>query len=278
MDNIDSIWMSLAPGLIILGLMLLALAVFLIRQPDFEQAASRKSGSVLLPTTLIRYAYWLADTVVTPLGRLGVRPNHVTLFSLAFSAAAAGLVVYGHFMSAAWVLFGAMTCDLLDGLLARSLDMQTSSGAFFDSFCDRAAEGIVFAGLVYLGRDGLLFAASFWALIASYMVSYARGRGEGLGVDCKVGLMQRPERLFVLFLTLLAAPLIALGTGSAGISEGTVVLAGVTLIAVLSTVTALQRASMIMGELRERDGNASNSTSSGNSTTPPHDNMSEAPS
>jgi phosphatidylglycerophosphate synthase len=282
MDNFNDVWMSLAPGLIILALMLVALVVFLIRQPDFEQEASRKDGSVLLPKALIRYAYWLADSIIKPLGRLGARPNHVTIFAVALSMTAAGLVAYGHLMAAAWVLFGAMACDLIDGLLARSLDMQTSSGAFFDSFCDRAAEGIVFAGFAYLGRDGLLFAASLWALVASYLVSYARGRGEGLGVDCKVGLMQRPERLLVLFFTLLVAPLVALGTGPAGISQGTIVLAGVSLVAALSTVTATQRAIAIMGALREQDRVASHLQNKQLKNKPPknpnQDKLAEVPS
>jgi phosphatidylglycerophosphate synthase len=279
MDNFNNIWISLAPGLVILALMLLALAVFLIRQPEFEQKASRKSGSVLLPTTLIRYAYWLADSIIKPLGRVGIRPNHVTVFSIALTATAAVLVVYGYLMIAAWVLFGAMACDLVDGLLARSLDMQTTTGAFFDSFCDRLAEGVIFAGFAYLGRDGLLLGASIWALVASFLVSYARGRGEALGVDCKAGLMQRPERLLVLFFTLLVAPIVALGV--ADITEEMVVLAGVGMVAVLSTVTALQRASIIMGELRERDADASSargSMSPENPKNPQQDKMAEAPS
>lgn len=252
MDD-SSLWMALAPGLAILAIFLVALVIFLIRQPKFEQKASRKSGSVLLPKVLIRYAYWLSDSVVEPLGRLGLRPNHVTAFSVAVSATAAGLVVYGQFMWAAWVLFGAMACDLLDGLLARSLDMQSSAGAFFDSFCDRLSEGVVFVGLAYFGRDSLLFGVSLWALVASYLISYARGRGEGLGVDCKVGLMQRPERLLVVFFTFLLAPLVqAFG----GPSAPSVVLAGVGLLAVLSTVTAAQRALWIMRALEERDGGA----------------------
>lgn len=278
MENASTIWISLAPGLVILGLMLLALAVFLIRQPKFEQKASRKSGSMLLPSYLIRYGYWLADGIIAPLGRLGVRPNHVTVFSVILSAGAALLVAHGHLMSAAWVFFAAMACDLIDGLLARSLGIQSSSGAFFDSFCDRISEGIIFAGLAYLGRDGLLFAASFWALVASYLISYARGRGEGLGVDCKAGLMQRPERLLMLFFTLLLAPLIALGTAPLGISATSIVTVSVSLIAILTTMTALRRAFTIMGELGRRDANASEPTPSRNPTAPNPNAMAEAPS
>ena len=88
MNDFGSVLISLAPGLVIFALMVLALVVFLIRQPKFDQKASRKSGSVLLPTTLIRYAYWLADSIIKPLGRLGVRPNYVTVFSIALTATA----------------------------------------------------------------------------------------------------------------------------------------------------------------------------------------------
>ncbi|WP_168210558.1 CDP-alcohol phosphatidyltransferase family protein [Persicimonas caeni] len=252
MDGSTNVWMALAPGLAILGILLLALAVFLIRQPKFEQKASRKTGSVLLPQVLIRYAYWLSESFVAPLDRLGLRPNHVTAFSVVLSTAAAGLIATGHLMSAAWVLFAAMACDLIDGLLARSLDMQSSVGAFFDSFCDRISEGVVFAGLAYYGRENLLFFLSLWGLVASYMISYARGRGEGLGVDCKVGLMQRPERLLVLFFTLLLAPLIA-AFGPGGVSQMQVVLTGIGLLAALSTITAGQRALWIMRALSQTD-------------------------
>lgn len=272
MDNASTIWISLVPGLVILGLMLLALAVFLILQPKFEQDASRKSGSVLLPSHLIHYGYWLADGVIAPLGRLGVRPNHVTVLSVVLSAGAALLVAHGHLMSGAWVFFAAIACDLVDGLLARSLGIQSTSGAFFDSFCDRISEGVIFAGLAYLGRDTFLFAASFWALLASYMISYARSRGEGLGVDCKAGLMQRPERLLTLFFTLLLAPLIAL----LGIPATTIVAAGVSLIALLATLTAMRRASLIMGELGKRDADASKSLPPGNPAAPNPNSMAEA--
>lgn len=184
---------------------------------------------------------------------MGLKPNHVTAFSVVLSVTAAGLIAFGHFMTAAWVLFGAMACDLIDGLLARSLDMKSNAGAFFDSFCDRISEGVVFVGLAYFGRDNLLFAVSMWALVASYLISYARGRGEALGVDCKVGLMQRPERLLVLFFTLLSAPLVAAISGPSGIAASKVVFSGVVLLAALSTYTAGQRALWIMRALADND-------------------------
>lgn len=270
MDDPSSLWISLAPGVAILSAMLLALLVFVIRQPKFEQNASRTSGSSLLPTTLIRYGYWLADGSIKPLSRLGVRPNHVTLLSVVLSAVSAVLIAQGYLMSAAWVFFGAMACDLIDGLLARSLGMQSSSGAFFDSFCDRISEAITFGGLIYLGRDGLLFGVSFWALVASFMISYARGRGEALGVDCKAGLMQRPERMLTLFFTLLTAPLLSLVTAPMGLDAPMILLAGVGLIALLSTLTAGRRAIVITRELRRRDAQAASAPT--NPAKPPSPN------
>ena len=254
MDASAHVWIGLAPGLAILAAMLLALAAFSILEPTFDQPASRTSGSLLLPKVLIRYAYWLSKSVIEPMGRLGIRPNHVTALSVVLSAVAAALVADGRLMAAAWVLLAAMACDLLDGLLARSLDMQTDAGAFFDSFCDRAAEGLVFAGLAYYGRHDFILVASLAALITSYLVSYARGRAEGLGVDCKVGLMQRPERLLVLFFALLAAPVVAAATGSGAGTEQLVVLVGVSLLAVLTMITAVRRALWVTSALSERDG------------------------
>lgn len=260
MDN-SNLWVALAPGLVILVVLLLVLAYFLIRDPDFDQAASRTRGSPLLPQFLIRYAYWGLDAFITPMGRMGIRPNHITSLSVVLSATAAGLIANGQLMSAAWVLFGAMACDLVDGLLARSLDMQTASGAFFDSFCDRISEGIVFVGLAYWGRDNLLFFASSWGLIASFSISYARGRGEGLGVDCNVGLMQRPERLLVTFFTLMGAPLVAAVAGGDATLQYFVVLGGVSFLALLSTLTAGQRALWIMRALATRDADPASTAS-----------------
>jgi CDP-diacylglycerol--glycerol-3-phosphate 3-phosphatidyltransferase len=113
---------------------------------------------------------------------------------------------------------GASAFDALDGGLARRLGRPTQFGAFLDSALDRVSEAAVFLGIAwwYMGQVGpwpemLAFAALFGSL----MVSYTRARAEGLGIDCKVGILTRVERCLVLIAGLvlnLVIPALAAGT------------------------------------------------------------------
>ena len=92
----------------------------------------------------------------------------------------------------------AGVCDILDGQVAREGRTETKFGALLDSTTDRYYEIILYFGIgAYLVRQGDWFVSGilFFALSGSLMVSYVRARAEGLGEDCKVGFMQRPERL-----------------------------------------------------------------------------------
>ena len=87
---------------------------------------------------------------------------------------------------------------MMDGRVARVGNMSSKFGALYDSVLDRYSELVTFFGICYyLQLEGyfLYSAIAFIALIGSLMVSYVRARAEGLGIECKVGLMQRPERV-----------------------------------------------------------------------------------
>ncbi|HLQ66882.1 MAG TPA: CDP-alcohol phosphatidyltransferase family protein [Candidatus Limnocylindrales bacterium] len=158
-------------------------------------------------------ARWLAARKVTP--------DALTIAGLAFSLLAAMLFARGDFLGGAFVLALTGLCDMLDGDVARLSGTATPFGAFLDSTLDRAGEGALFAGLAtyYFTRaqsgivwfrtdeagarfgdpDGHTLAVLALAtLVLSFLVSYTRARAEGLGLDCKVGIMERPERLLVL--------------------------------------------------------------------------------
>ena len=99
------------------------------------------------------------------------------------------------------VMLIAGVFDLFDGAVARMTDRATKFGAFFDSVMDRVSEAIVLLGLLwfYLEEGEQLGAVLVYvAIVGSTMVSYARARAEGLGIECKGGLMQRPERVATL--------------------------------------------------------------------------------
>jgi CDP-diacylglycerol--glycerol-3-phosphate 3-phosphatidyltransferase len=144
------------------------------------------------------------------------------------------LVAQGWFAAAGICLWLFSATDTLDGALARATDRVTSFGAFLDSVCDRYAEGCVFFGLLWYYQwsgSPLGVALAYVALVGSLMVSYARARAEGVGVEAaEVGWFQRPERIILLGLGLLLTPVYP-----------PVLLIVLALLAVLTTLTVLQR-------------------------------------
>lgn len=152
--------------------------------------------------------YFLFDPLVHLVEKLGIKPNHITMLGLILNIAAALHLVnyfqwdgftYGDRLFGFGIILGfAGLMDTIDGRLARLYGMKSKFGAFFDSVVDRYSEFIMFMGIIlyYTCFDflpGVVFA--FIALIGSIMVSYNRSRAEALGVDCSVGIMQRPERI-----------------------------------------------------------------------------------
>jgi CDP-diacylglycerol--glycerol-3-phosphate 3-phosphatidyltransferase len=115
------------------------------------------------------------------------------------------LIVVDHLIYAGIVFLFAGCCDMLDGALARRAQQSTKWGAFLDSTLDRVSEGIVLAAIAYLFASqgqSLDAALVVLALLGSLLVSYTRARAESLGVDCRVGLLSRPERIILVALGL----------------------------------------------------------------------------
>src|SRR5262245_28368593 len=144
--------------------------------------------------------HW-SDPVGRVLFRLRLRPNHLTLIGLVVSFFAAGAFIADHLRSAGLLLVLAGLCDLFDGSLARASGQVTAFGAFLDSVIDRYSDLIVLLGIVVLfartpNARGALVAMA--GLVGSVMVSYTKARAESIGVECNVGVMERPERIICL--------------------------------------------------------------------------------
>lgn len=138
--------------------------------------------------------------VISTLHRLGVTPNQVTVAGTLLNAGVAVLIVFDHLIWAGVVVIVAGICDMLDGSLARMAKMSTPFGAFFDSTLDRISEGMVLAAICYVfaAKGASVDAAlATLALLGSLMVSYTRARAETLGLECKVGIASRPERIIL---------------------------------------------------------------------------------
>ncbi len=137
---------------------------------------------------------------------LGFSPNALTILGLGISLIASYLIYDGYFMLGGITVLVASFMDLIDGSLARLQNKTNETGALLDSICDRISELSILFGLFlfYLGVGAFTETALiFLALGGSFMVSYIRARGEGLGVDCNVGVMTRPERVLLIAMGLL---------------------------------------------------------------------------
>ncbi|WP_455498507.1 CDP-alcohol phosphatidyltransferase family protein [Coprobacter sp.] len=202
-----------------------------------------------------RVIYKIIDPVVHGLVKMGITPNIVTTTGLFFNIVAAGIFLYGgvygkkgDFFYIGWaggVILFAGLFDMLDGQVARIGGMSSRYGALYDSVLDRYSELIVFFGICsYLITQGYIigFIIAFIALVGSLMVSYVRARAEGLGIECKVGFMQRPERV-----VLTAVGALGCGIAACFVDEGLmfnpiyIFETALFIIAIFSNVTAFAR-------------------------------------
>lgn len=159
-------------------------------------------------TSLQLGIYKVIDPFVKLLIKLGLTPNAVTSIGFVLNVGVAVIFVIGAEegnrgdltyvgWAGALILFAGLF-DMLDGQVARLGNMKSIFGALYDSVLDRYSELIMFLGICYYLVAHHYFLSSifaFIALIGSMMVSYVRARAEGLGIECKGGLMQRPERV-----------------------------------------------------------------------------------
>ncbi len=140
--------------------------------------------------------------IVRGLALARIHPNVLTFVGLAINIVAAALLASGQFRTAGFVIMGAAVFDLVDGRVARTTNRVTRFGGFFDSVLDRYSDLALLMGLlVYYASINRFFYIVLTAIVmtASVMVSYTRARAENVIPRCKVGFMERPERV-VLFI------------------------------------------------------------------------------
>ncbi|MCZ6891217.1 MAG: CDP-alcohol phosphatidyltransferase family protein [Chloroflexi bacterium] len=184
-------------------------------------------------------ARYFEDPATRLLHTLKLTPTMVTLIGLALNFGVAYLAAVDLLLPAGVLLLVASAVDMLDGALARLTGTESSFGAFIDSVSDRLGEAAVLFGLLVLffndeSATGVVLV--FLAMVASFMVSYLRARGEGLGIRSDVGFMTRPERMVVLAVGMLVGHmLVPLG-----------------IIVAFSTITAGQRLHHVWRQTRVR--------------------------
>jgi CDP-diacylglycerol--glycerol-3-phosphate 3-phosphatidyltransferase len=179
--------------------------------------------------------------------RLNVRPAALSYSQLVVSVLAGVAYAEGLIYSAGFLVLCTGTLDILDGKVARRTNGVSRRGAFLDSVIDRYAEYSGYVGLLVFFRSGWEVWAVLLAILGGMMVSYTRARGEGLGITCEMGWLQRPERFVILgFGSIFSSLAVHLFGGNHELLAFTVAL-----IAALSNLTALQRMVYILRRLGE---------------------------
>ena len=219
-------------------------------------AAAKREGTraiAQLKDRLKHLAHAVLGPVVGGLAKLGIKADHITWLGLALGVAAGVAFFDGRSRTAALLLTIGGVCDILDGELARRSRVTSRFGAFLDSTLDRLSESAALIGIAGFGVRNLetlalepeaavrqiqagldpvawvmLVLFALVSLVGSFMVSYTRARAEGLGLECKVGWFERPERLVVLIL-------------AGALHEFRAMAGALLLLAVFSIATAVQR-------------------------------------
>jgi CDP-diacylglycerol--glycerol-3-phosphate 3-phosphatidyltransferase len=207
-----------------------------VTTPDVEPPRSR-------PTTAREYQALVRNRLIE--SRL--TPNAISLTGFALCVVAAVLVWEEYFFLGGIAYIVGSICDTLDGRYSRMSGKGTSFGAFLDSTLDRIEEGLVLTSVgAYFARTGddLAAAACVFAVLASLMVSYTRARAEALGVECKVGIADRPVRVVILSIGLVFAK-------GAGVFDIELLAPAVYVLAGLSAITVWQRIWHVRKALRE---------------------------
>ena len=199
------------------------------------------SGSFVSPELRTRVR-GMAEPIGRGLARLGLTPNALTLIGFGIAVLAAVAAGAGAWLVAGLLVIFGGVFDMFDGLVARATGKVSKAGAFMDSTFDRWGEAVVYVGIVWgcvvAGLDlGALLAAA--AMAAAFMVSYTRARAESLGFVpgtgmANIGFAPREVRLVILTVGLIVA-------GIAGSSTALVLEVTLGLLAVLATVTTVQR-------------------------------------
>ncbi len=183
---------------------------------------------------------WLSVALGKHFARLGLTPNQWTLLGLLLTIVAAGWIIAGWFAVAALFVALAAFFDLVDGSVARQQGMATTWGAYLDTVVDRYAEGILVVALLFVAAPALFLPFQVWAgvyLVGSFMTTYVKAAAkekELVKQDIKGGLFERAERMILLVIGLVLAPVT--------LSALSVV---VVILGVVSNISALQRITIV---------------------------------
>lgn len=196
----------------------------------------------LLPDWVTNGYLRIIDPVANWLVRRRVHPNTITVIGTLCTVTGGVIYATGHIRTGGWFLGLTALFDVLDGTVARRSNTSSTFGAFLDSTLDRLADGFVLGGLTVFYATSAdhgsvpLMVTALLGLVGAFLTSYTRARAEALGLDAKVGLLQRPERV-----VLLSGPQALFGL----VFDGWVLAIIIVILTVTAWITVVQRVAYV---------------------------------
>ncbi|HMA01525.1 MAG: CDP-alcohol phosphatidyltransferase family protein [Gemmatimonas sp.] len=242
-------WVALS--LMALAILTMPIYAVVARRRPVDADVARRPTTILLGTWVRDWLMWIIGPVERRFVEWKLSPDIFNYIGGAFGFFAGFAYANNELALGGWLILLGGLADIFDGRIARARGIGSNYGEFLDSMLDRFAEMFAFLGIA------LYFEPTWWAMSAtvlasggSMMVSYARAKGEAVGVDCRGGIMQRAERLVVLAVaSLIDTPV----TAALGWVPGVILLSAVTLIGLGSLGTAVYRTIFICKALRRME-------------------------
>jgi CDP-diacylglycerol--glycerol-3-phosphate 3-phosphatidyltransferase len=242
-------WVALS--LMALAILTMPIYAVVARRRAVDADVARRPTTILLGTWVRDWLMWIIGPVERKFVEWKLSPDLFNYIGGAFGFFAGFAYSQNELALGGWLILLGGLADIFDGRIARARGIGSNYGEFLDSMLDRFAEMFAFLGIA------LYFEPTWWAMSAtvlasggSMMVSYARAKGEAVGVDCRGGIMQRAERLVVLAVaSLIDTPV----TTALGWVPGVILLCAVTLIGLGSLGTAVYRTIFICKALRRME-------------------------
>jgi phosphatidylglycerophosphate synthase/putative flippase GtrA len=257
LSNEERVWTALAPAIIFSSYSFGGLIIYMIRYvlagPYRDREMEARGESFLATLYIRRYFTWAIRPLWGLVLRSGVPPMAITTLSVLLALASGVSFAAGRFALGGWLYIFSGICDLLDGRLARARGEVTRVGGALDSILDRYADAAVLVGLAYYYRDNWVLVPTLLALVGSGLVPYIRARGEASGVDVKVGLMQRAERILYLGVACAMSPVLEVFLAPNDPKPlHRIGVMGIVLLAVATQTTALHRLFVVISRLSDR--------------------------
>lgn len=226
-----------------------------IKQSAKESRDALQQGiyKVINPFVRLLIRMHVTPNMVTTIGFLGNVAGAVMMVIAGYCMTTDGVIDFSLLTWAGALIIGFSLFDMLDGQVARLGGTASTFGALYDSCLDRYCEFLTLGGIAYyfIGCGDIIAAlVTFVAMVGSIMVSYVRARAEGLDIECKVGFMQRPERVVVTSLATLATGITGMNIDPAcDFNPNWILLAAMGIIAVFANITAFARMAHCKREL-----------------------------